>query len=502
LLGLTDRMIKKEMRRFITAARSSTLFFRRWLPFALLLAMPSARGAQFTLTWSDNSSNESGFRIERATGLNANSGFAQIATVGANVVSYVDAGLPNSTSYTYRLRAYNSAGTSGYSNPATGTTPPAGSNTAPTITDIADQVLNMNGTTGALAFRIGDAQTSASSLSLIRNSSNTTLIPLANITFGGSGSNRTVTVRPASNKSGYATVWVKVSDGKLTSYIGFVVSVRSGNSAPTISAISDRRIAINGTTGSISFNIGDAQTSASSLTLIKNVSNTSLIPLANVVLGGSGGNRTVTVRPSANRTGWSTVWIKVSDGQLQTYTSFVVEVAASLTATQVASSSAPTASFSQSTLASASVDSSPEESLQFEHMTLVGDSEVTVRLDALQGTSDALRAGLMYRGSTHADAACAGVQVTGAGRILFVWRSQSGGPLQAVAPLQGRAPRYLRLTRSADLVFGFTSIDGVAWDFVDYATVTLPSACLAGTTAEGPGAETPGAVAFSKLAVD
>lgn len=69
-------------------------------------------GTQVSLNWIDNSSNESGFQIERATGSGA---FALLATVGANVTTYVDTGLPK-TSYRYRVRAYNDVGTSAYSN--------------------------------------------------------------------------------------------------------------------------------------------------------------------------------------------------------------------------------------------------------------------------------------------------------------------------------------------------------------------------------------------------
>ncbi len=91
--------------------------------FALLSEFPwQLRAAQFTLTWTDNSTNELGFRIERSTdGVT----FMGLAEVGTNVTSYVDAGLPNSTQYWYRLYAWNAAGNSGYSNVATGTTPPA-----------------------------------------------------------------------------------------------------------------------------------------------------------------------------------------------------------------------------------------------------------------------------------------------------------------------------------------------------------------------------------------
>jgi hypothetical protein len=74
---------------------------------------------QITLTWVDNSANESGFYIERAPSAGS---FSQIASVGANVTTYVNSGLSAGTTYQYRVRAYNSSGNSAYSNTATATT--------------------------------------------------------------------------------------------------------------------------------------------------------------------------------------------------------------------------------------------------------------------------------------------------------------------------------------------------------------------------------------------
>jgi len=67
------------------------------------------------LSWSDNSGNEDGFRIERCQG-NGCTSFVQIAQVAANTSSYSDTGLSRNTSYSYRVRAFNSAGKSAYSN--------------------------------------------------------------------------------------------------------------------------------------------------------------------------------------------------------------------------------------------------------------------------------------------------------------------------------------------------------------------------------------------------
>ena len=76
-------------------------------------------GTQINLSWADNASNESGFKIERKQGSGT---YSQIATVGANVKSFSNTGLSVSTAYTYRVRAYNAAGNSGFSNESSKTT--------------------------------------------------------------------------------------------------------------------------------------------------------------------------------------------------------------------------------------------------------------------------------------------------------------------------------------------------------------------------------------------
>jgi hypothetical protein len=102
---------------------------------------------------------------------------------------------------------------------------PSAANTAPTITNIADQSVGVNTATGALSFTVGDSETSAGLLALSKASTNTTLVPLNGIVFGGSGANRTVTITPAANQLGTATVTVTVGDGALTASDTFNVTV-------------------------------------------------------------------------------------------------------------------------------------------------------------------------------------------------------------------------------------------------------------------------------------
>ncbi len=68
---------------------------------------------QINLTWQDNSSNETGFKVERCTGATCTN-FAEIKSTGANVVAFNNTGLTAGTVYRYRVRAFNSTLYSSY----------------------------------------------------------------------------------------------------------------------------------------------------------------------------------------------------------------------------------------------------------------------------------------------------------------------------------------------------------------------------------------------------
>lgn len=84
------------------------------------LAATAISSTRVDLTWVDNATTETGFKIERSTdGVT----FAQVATVGANVTSYADTGVSGGRTYTYRVRAATTYGDSAYSATAQATTP-------------------------------------------------------------------------------------------------------------------------------------------------------------------------------------------------------------------------------------------------------------------------------------------------------------------------------------------------------------------------------------------
>jgi hypothetical protein len=83
------------------------------------LIVNSGTCSSIKLSWLDNSDNEDGFKIERSLDSTFSSPFiidnaSQSGTGG--IVNYTDYGLVENTTYYYRVRAYNAAGYSTYSN--------------------------------------------------------------------------------------------------------------------------------------------------------------------------------------------------------------------------------------------------------------------------------------------------------------------------------------------------------------------------------------------------
>lgn len=87
-----------------------------------LAAAPEAEAATIrgTLSWTDNSSDESNFVVERKVGAGA---FEELVTLPANATTYQDNGLAMATNYCYRVLATNALGSSPPSAEACQTTP-------------------------------------------------------------------------------------------------------------------------------------------------------------------------------------------------------------------------------------------------------------------------------------------------------------------------------------------------------------------------------------------
>ncbi len=76
---------------------------------------------QIKLAWADNSTNETGFAIQRS--VTSGSGFSAIGTAAANATNYTDNTVSAATTYYYRVAATNATTNSVYSGEASATTP-------------------------------------------------------------------------------------------------------------------------------------------------------------------------------------------------------------------------------------------------------------------------------------------------------------------------------------------------------------------------------------------
>ncbi|MBI3880238.1 MAG: hypothetical protein HY301_09255 [Verrucomicrobia bacterium] len=112
---------------------------------------------------------------------------------------------------------------------------------APNISTVTNLVINEDTSTSALPFTIADDLTPLANLVLGKSSSDTNLVPTNNIVLGGSGSNRTVTITPATNASGGALITLTLTDtngGMDTT--AFTLTVNPVNDPPALTAVASR----------------------------------------------------------------------------------------------------------------------------------------------------------------------------------------------------------------------------------------------------------------------
>jgi hypothetical protein len=215
----------------------------------------------------------------------------------------------------------------------------------PTITSIADQTVTVGGSAGPLAFTVGAKQTFPGFLVVTATTSDATFLPAANIGLTGSGASRFVTVGPVASVNGNSTVTLTVTDlqGQSATTSFLVTTPVIPNTAPTISSIANQTTDVNKETSLATFTVADAagETAAADLVVTATSSDATVVPVANIFLGQSSGNRTVFIRPATDATGTSTITLTVTD--TGTTGSAAKTASTSFTVT-VAANSAPTIS--------------------------------------------------------------------------------------------------------------------------------------------------------------
>lgn len=143
----------------------------------------------------------------------------------------------------------------------------------------------------------------------------------------------TLQFRTATNVFGTNTITVRLKDNGGTSNSGvdtsssqqFTIAVTPVNDPPVVSGLLPR-IINEDTSEILSFNVADVDTSLPDVTVTASSSNQTLVSNASLALVGQGATRSITVSPSANINGTTTITLVADDGFAQHTTSFLLTV--------------------------------------------------------------------------------------------------------------------------------------------------------------------------------
>ncbi|MBN1379814.1 MAG: hypothetical protein JXA04_11335 [Gammaproteobacteria bacterium] len=100
-------------------------------------------------------------------------------------------------------------------------------NAAPTISSIGNITIDEGGSTGTIAFTVGDVETAATSLTVTASSSGVSVIQTGDIVLGGTGSSRTLSAQADPVGYGTVTITVTVSDGQRNSSETFTITINN-----------------------------------------------------------------------------------------------------------------------------------------------------------------------------------------------------------------------------------------------------------------------------------
>lgn len=120
------------------------------------LSVTTISGTQIDLAWTDASTNETAFEIQRCSGVGC-ADFPTVITVAAGSTSYSDLGVVQGNSYTYRVRAQNLAGYSAFTAEVTANTQLPDAPTALTATTVGPTQVDLawtNNTTNATQIEV------------------------------------------------------------------------------------------------------------------------------------------------------------------------------------------------------------------------------------------------------------------------------------------------------------------------------------------------------------
>ena len=387
-------------------------------PSNVVAAAVAGSTSQILVTWTNNATNQTGFRIERNSDPGeASSAWVVDGTAPANATSYTSSGLTSGTTYSFRVFATNGAGDSGSSeNPSMRTY---------RATTRVGHTVDTNVSAPAYQTQSGGVQN--------------WIYGLGSLDDGD---------------------WVMFSDVNLTNVQSFVVHMQSPNSnrhieahldSPTGTMIADLTTTATGTDWTAPYQEENVALSSNpggthDVYIVFRIS-TGIANIDYFKFSSSAGN------PAGLPVGW----------QSQDIGSVGL---------------AGTASYSTGTFtvkASGNDIWDTSDAFRYVFQSLNGDGQIVARVASEQNTDSWAKAGVMFRNSLDASSMQVLMAITPGNGAAFQYRSTNGGLSSHIGGPSVVAPYWVKLVRSGNTFTGYVSSDGTTWTQVGSTTVSMAS---------------------------
>jgi hypothetical protein len=156
---------------------------------------------------------------------------------GATAATYTLVNQDSGQAIRVRVIARDATGLSATANSDISPLVSASGSLPPSILCPGSLTVSEDQTSAPVDITISDAETTSDRLVLTASSADPALIPTANITLAGTGSNRTIRVKPAANRSGTTQIALTVADGVMSSSCTLTVVVLPINDPPVNTSI-------------------------------------------------------------------------------------------------------------------------------------------------------------------------------------------------------------------------------------------------------------------------
>ncbi len=432
------------------------------------LVATAASSARIDLAWADNSTNEEGFAIERSTdGVT----FTPLATVAANVITYASTGLTASTTYTYRVRATNSAGNSAYTNAAGATTLPATGGNAPAAPS------NLTATVASatqINLSWADNSSNEDGFAVERSTDGTTFAPLATVaanattyTDTGLTAATTYTYRVRATSSGGNSGYSNTAAATTQAAGGGELPAPTGLSANVVSSTRIDLAWTDNATSETGYRVEQSSGLAGFTEIAQLAANTAAYSVTGLTAGTGYSFRVraagTTNSAYSNTVSATTAVAPVPDG----WTGMDVGAVALAGSEQISGESI-------TVRASGADIEGTSDAFRFVYRTISGDGAIEARVTSLTRTHPWAKAGVMIRQGLTTGAANSAVLLTANNGVTVQHRASSGGTTAITAGTKSAtAPYWVRLVRTGNTVVASSSANGTTWTTHSTQTVAL-----------------------------